>query len=515
MRQDLQTANRRATLRQKCPPAFLPRPARWFAECTHGPGIRSAAWNALPLLCALAAGGALWGWLWGRWFSPGGEFLHGCIHLALVAGCLSRVLRAERRDTEPDRAPLALAGLFLAAAAFLYGRIPTLLIAALYSSAVYWSFRASPACAKGKSAFALWLLLILSLPIAPSLQFVFGYPLRALAARAATLILPGAVKAVGSGLGDGTVEVFVDAPCAGAGMLTSALFLAAGAALVFSFEWLRCGVMLAAGMACALSANAARAAILYLGNAGLISFPLHEYERLTGLFCFTACAALLTLLALLLSKWKAAAPSEHDAPPKRAGGKPFAATAAHCLLCATLFIAVLSTPVRWNAPTVLPGEVHWPETWNGRPIAQAEQSPETAGFWSAFPGVCREFTAVAPGHSAAAPERIVMRLVTRPTRLLHPAEDCFRGSGYSVTPLPARTDRHDRLWSGFTGEKNGRKHTVRQCIIATGSLDLRNVEENAEAKSWPDVSSWYWDAARPGTSVPATALAVTVISASE
>lgn len=471
---------------------------------------REAVRAVFPPLCALAAGGALWTWLWGRWFSPGGEFLHGCIHLALVAGCLIDLVRARRRAVETGPVPPALATAFLVAAAVLHGRVPTLPVAILYTGAVYWSYRSSPACASGGRSFALWPLLILSLPITPSLQFVFGYPLRALAARAAALILPGAVRSVGCGLGDGTVEVFVDAPCAGAGMLVSALFLAAGASLLFAFEWRRCGVMLVAGTACALSANAVRAAILYLGNAGRFAYPLHEHESATGLFCFAASALILALLALALAGRRrtgsaAAGGGEAAGRPSGPRGK-----AAHILACAALCVVTIGTPGGRTESTAPLGDVVWPETWNGRAIEPCPETEDARRFWSGFPGLCREFVVLGEGRSA---KRVTFRLTTRPTRLLHPAEDCFRGAGYSITPLPARTDGYGRLWSCFAAEKNGRGHIVRQCVVAVPNGDLRDAEFRESARTWPDVSSWYWETATSGSAAPSLSLAVTTLEA--
>jgi hypothetical protein len=107
-------------------------------------------------------------------------------------------------------------------------------------------------------------------------------------------------------------------------------------------------------------------------------------------------------------------------------------------------------------------------------------------------------------------DRLVLRFVWRATRRLHPAEDCFRGAGYRITPLPIRVDERGREWSGFVGEKNGRILTVRQCVISAPGEDLSRAETYT-TRSWPDVSNWYWDVSRPLSALPAAALAVTLI----
>jgi hypothetical protein len=75
-------------------------------------------------------------------------------------------------------------------------------------------------------------LLVLSLPVVPSLQFFLGYPLRALVANAAALLvgLTGfAVCSEGASISWAGRSIMVDAPCSGVKMLWAALFVAATA----------------------------------------------------------------------------------------------------------------------------------------------------------------------------------------------------------------------------------------------------------------------------------------------
>lgn len=48
---------------------------------------------------------------------------------------------------------------------------------------------------------------------------------------------------------------------------------------------------------------------------------------------------------------------------------------------------------------------------------------------------------------------IIVRWVNTPTRRLHSATECFRGSGYGVTPLPARRDAAGRSMSCFRANR--------------------------------------------------------------
>ena len=73
-------------------------------------------------------------------------------------------------------------------------------------------------------------------------------------------------------------------------------------------------------------------------------------------------------------------------------------------------------------------------------------------------GFARQF----PGHIARFADsrhEWIVRVIDKPTRMLHPATDCFRGLGYTVTPL--------RVCERIFDAQSGR---------------------------WTDASSWYWSA---------------------
>jgi hypothetical protein len=77
---------------------------------------------------------------------------------------------------------------------------------------------------------------------------------------------------------------------------------------------------------------------------------------------------------------------------------------------------------------------------------------------------------------------IVMRWVTQPTRRLHPAEDCYRGLGYTVDTSRIVTDADRARW---------------RCFKASRKQDAREVCEqlqDQEGGRWTDVSAWYWAA---------------------
>jgi hypothetical protein len=90
-----------------------------------------------------------------------------------------------------------------------------------------------------------------------------------------------------------------------------------------------------------------------------------------------------------------------------------------CMLWSTA--AALRAPVAL-AETALSHE--WPSQWDGvalRPLALSEVEQR---FADRFPG--------AIGRMTDGTQTLVMREVKQPTRMLHPAADCYRALGYRI-----------------------------------------------------------------------------------
>lgn len=115
----------------------------------------------------------------------------------------------------------------------------------------------------------------------------------------------------------------------------------------------------------------------------------------------------------------------------------------------------------------------WPAHYEGRALTELPLTPRELAFVRDFPGRVGRFS---DGR-----REIIIRWVGAPTRRLHPAADCFRGSGYSVTPLPVGRDA--------AGAAMG-------CFRASHGADVLTVCElirDERSASWPDVSAWYWN----------------------
>ena len=135
------------------------------------------------------------------------------------------------------------------------------------------------------------------------------------------------------------------------------------------------------------------------------------------------------------------------------------------------------------------GTQEWPTQWDGaalRPLALSEVEQRFAAH---FPGAIARLTDGA--------RMFVMRQVDRPTRMLHPAVDCYRALGYRVEQVRLEQDAQQRLWRCFAAQ---RKHgqTLRVCERIV----------DADGRAFTDTSAWYWAAASGRSNGPWQAVTV-------
>jgi hypothetical protein len=139
--------------------------------------------------------------------------------------------------------------------------------------------------------------------------------------------------------------------------------------------------------------------------------------------------------------------------------------------CVAALVPLLAARDAVDSPVAVPA---WPHEFRGRPLLPVALSAEERRFLSGFPGEVARFT---DGE-----RDIVLRWVTRPTRQLHPAEDCYRAMGYTVTATRIHADRDGARW---------------RCFEVTRGETTRSVCEqlrDTDGTHWTDVSSWYWAA---------------------
>lgn len=128
-----------------------------------------------------------------------------------------------------------------------------------------------------------------------------------------------------------------------------------------------------------------------------------------------------------------------------------------------------------SAVHTLNGAPEWPAHFEGKPLRALPLNALEQSFAAGFPGRMARFT---DGR-----REIILRWVSEDTRKLHPASDCFRGAGYTVTPQPAIVDAQGARWGSFTATRGGQRLEVRERIYDTSN------------QQWTDVSAWYWAAA--------------------
>lgn len=143
--------------------------------------------------------------------------------------------------------------------------------------------------------------------------------------------------------------------------------------------------------------------------------------------------------------------------------------AAACLIAAAVPLLSVRPAPRFDSD--FPG---WPTHYEGVALQPLPLTSLEQRFAADFPGRVGRFS---DGR-----REIVMRWISHETRKLHPAVDCFKGSGYRVIPLPIDVDPGGVRWGSFLATRGMERIKVRERIY------------DAAGNTWTDVSSWYWAA---------------------
>ena len=157
----------------------------------------------------------------------------------------------------------------------------------------------------------------------------------------------------------------------------------------------------------------------------------------------------------------------------------------HRIVHKAAFAFVMVLCLLWSAasalhpsPSAAPiaGFREWPSHWDGAPLRPMALGAVEQRFAERFPGAIARLT---DGR-----QTLVLREVNAPTRLLHPAADCYRALGYRIGEIRLQRDPRDRLWRCFVTEgPGGQKLRVCERIV------------DAAGTAFTDTSAWYWAAA--------------------
>jgi hypothetical protein len=136
------------------------------------------------------------------------------------------------------------------------------------------------------------------------------------------------------------------------------------------------------------------------------------------------------------------------------------------------------------APTAATSH-EWPAQWHGQPLQPLALSAVERRFAMQFPGRIARF-------ALADDSELVLREVDRPTRMLHPAADCWRGIGWRVQPARLQHDDADNeaLWRCFEATHDGQRVRVCERIV------------DAKGQAFTDTSAWFWAASLGKSSGP-------------
>ena len=140
-------------------------------------------------------------------------------------------------------------------------------------------------------------------------------------------------------------------------------------------------------------------------------------------------------------------------------------------------------------PPALAAAPEWPREWDGVPLRPLALGELEQRFAQRFPGAIARMT---DGKQV-----LVLRQVQRPTRMLHPAADCYRALGWRIEQARLERDADARLWRCFVTRRSG----------APGIQVCERIVD-AAGTAFTDTSAWYWAAASGQSPGPWQALTV-------
>jgi exosortase/archaeosortase family protein len=243
------------------------------------------------LLALLAVGAACWhGWLG---LAERIDGLGAALPLLLVGGALALPCLLRSRPLRP--VPLwPMASLLAAYGVAVLLAPPVFCIAPAVLAAGYALFTASHDSPPQASFIGL---ILLALPVLPTLEFYAAYPVRlaAIEATASLLRMNGlAVRVEGLALDHDGQLIQFDAPCSGVRMLWTCWFLASALAHLYQFRWWLYARALALATLLAVCGNILRASSLFYLEAGLLPFEAWQgMHDAVGVAAFSMTSLLL------------------------------------------------------------------------------------------------------------------------------------------------------------------------------------------------------------------------------
>lgn len=470
--------------------------------------LRKDLRSSWPVLATTVAVWPLWGYLWRAYTSPGSDaaawiVLLGALGTAIwIAGSTPAEEGVEVRLRAVGFTVLALA-LY----AGTYPFAPPLARAGLGLGALGLALRTLPGVAE-RGGWGLAALVGLAAPATDTLNFFVGGLLRAASTQVAAAFLMGGGHQIR--VEEATLWVegrlfSVDAPCSGVNGLWTGLVVAAAIA-----TWRRLGFggtlfLLATSVGLCVPANGWRAAsLVYLSalvpEGGKVGFFTSETAHAAiGLLVFACTVLALLGVGHLWTRGLEAGRSKgrhlRTCDLRTCDLSTFRpATAALTLAMLAAFLGPL-LPAKSAAPPPSRAFPGWPADWGGERLRRLPQTEMDRRWARLSPGPLARF-ALEDGSE------MLLRWVDHPTRALHPPEDCYRGAGARVTPLPpvraSLLGGNSALWRRCRVSQDGRDWEVRSLI------------RSETGRVYSDPAWWWWKVAGPGATDSGPWWAVTI-----
>lgn len=343
-----------------------------------------------------------------------------------------------------------------------------------------------------------WALLVMSLPLLPSLQFFLGYPLRvAVAHTVAALVGVSGVTVDGTGLVYHGALVAIDAPCSGMRMLWTSVFLALAISCFNRLSNKQTTVLTLVAVVAAYCGNVMRAGSLVYGfhlasfapakyvieHQGYSEFPF--FHDVIGAISFLIAVAVVVACAQRMKPPTAGVPS---APEVHVGRLPRRQVVLYLLgVCLAVVISCINMYAQEMSVQAADEFNGWPKKFEGRVLYPLNMTDWERKFAQSFPGRIAKFS---DGDN-----QVMMRWIRQESRQVHSLQDCLRGAGYTVDS-PALLIRAGERWTSFKATKPGKNLVVRERIT------------DSHGRAWTDISEWYWSALTGKTRGPWLAIGV-------
>lgn len=227
--------------------------------------------------------------VWPVWFWIAGRATHDSGDAWALLSLVTAVALL-RRDRSDSRLSLTIALMVIYAVSFPF--VPPLAHALIAMSAL------GAAC----GSLSITGLLLLAVPLVPTLNFYLGYPLRVVVGEASSILLRlngFAVVREGATLLWNGQQISIDAPCSGVKMLWTGMYLSCTLAALQRLSASRTVMLGALAFAIVMIANVLRATALFYVESGVVAQAQSAHESIGVVVFFFGAAAIAAAAARL------------------------------------------------------------------------------------------------------------------------------------------------------------------------------------------------------------------------